>query len=234
MERYRIASLLVALVLPAAAQEPRARSAYPYIQTTGEATVSAKPDRAKLTVGVITQAASAQAAGSENAAKTDSMVAALHRALEKDAEIHTSGYSLSPNFRYPKDGGQPVLTGYTATNGVEIVTGDLANLGKLIDAATKAGANNVNGLEFLLKDEAPVRAQALAEAARKARANAEAIAAALGLKVVRVLAAEQGSPPQIVRPMFAMAARTNNAETPIAAGNIQVQATVTLTVQVGP
>jgi hypothetical protein len=95
------------------------------------------------------------------------MVAALRHALGSAAEIHTSGYSLTPNFTYPKNGGQSVLSGYTASNTVEITTDDLANVGKVIDAATQAGANNVRELEFLLRDEAPVRAQALREAAQK-------------------------------------------------------------------
>jgi uncharacterized protein YggE len=161
-------------------------------------------------------------------------VAALRRSLGASAEIRTSGYSLTPNFRYARDGGQPTLTGYTASNAVEIVTSDLANLGKVIDAGTQAGANNVRGLEFQLKDEAPVRAQALAEAARKARAGAEAMAAALGLKIVRVLSAEEGGEPQVVRPRLAMAMGAQNATTPIESGNIQVQASVTVTVEVAP
>ncbi len=161
------------------------------------------------------------------------MVAALRHALGSAAEIHTSGYSLTPNFTYPKNGGQSVLSGYAASNTVEITTDDLANVGKVIDAATQAGANNVRGLDFLLKDEAPARAQALREAAQKAHASAEAMAVALGLKVVRVLSAEEGEP-QAIRPaMRAMAANAAPA-TPIESGNIQVQATVTLTVEVAP
>jgi hypothetical protein len=104
----------------------------------------------------------------------------------------------------------------------------------VFDAGAAAGANNVRGLDFLLKDEAPVNAQALREAARKARASAEAVAAALGLKVVRVLSAEEGEP-QVIRPMRMMAmAPGASGATPIESGNIQIQSTVTLTVEVAP
>jgi uncharacterized protein len=78
-----------------------------------------------------------------------------------------------------------------------------------------------------------VRAQALSEASRKARAAAEAMAAALGLKVVRVLSAEEGGQPQVIRPM-AMAMKVAASPTPIESGNIQVQASVTVTVEVAP
>jgi uncharacterized protein YggE len=208
----RAALWTAALMLPAtfaAAQPPLDRTAHPYIRTTAEATVSAKPDRARLTIGVVTQAGAA-------------------------AEIRTSGYSLTPNFTNPRNGGPPVLSGYTASNTVEITTDDLANVGKVIDEGAAAGANNVRGLDFLLKDDAPVHAQALREAARKARASADSMAAALGLKVLRVLSAEEGEP-QVVRPMRMMAmAAGANTTTPIESGNIQIQATVTLTVEVAP
>ena len=181
----------------------------------------------------MTQAANAQNAASQNAAQTESVVTALRRSLGNTAEIRTSGYSLTPNFRYPKEG-QQTLSGYTASNTVEIVTNDLTNVGKVIDAGTQAGANNVRGLEFQLKDEAPVHAQALAEAARKARSSGEAMAAALGLKIVRVLAADEGGEPQVIRPMRAMAMNAAASPTPIESGNIQVQASVTLTLEVAP
>jgi len=233
---YLIIAMVAAAAARAEAQPAQDKTGHPYIRATGEATVSAKPDRAKLEIGVVTQAANAQnaaAQNAQNATQTESMVTALRHSLGQTAEIHTSGYSLTPNFRYSKDGGQPTLSGYTASNTVEIVTDDLAKVGKVIDAGTQAGANNVRGLEFQLKDEAPVRAQALTEAARKARAAAAAMAAALGLKVVRVLSAEEGGPPQVIRPM-AMAMKAAASPTPIESGNIPVQASVTVTLEVAP
>ena len=229
-----LAAAVVSTAVWAEAPPAPDKTGRPYIRATGEATVSAKPDRAKLDIGVVTQAANAQNAAAQNATQTESMVAALRKSLGAAAEIRTSGYSLTPNFRYAKDGGQPTLSGYTASNTVEIITNELANVGKVIDAGTQAGANNVRGLEFQLKDEAPVRAQALTEAARKARASGEAMAAALGLKVVRVLSAEEGGPPQVIRPMRAMAMKAEPSPTPIESGNIQVQASVTLTLEVAP
>jgi uncharacterized protein YggE len=223
--------ILAAAGRPATAQAPE-HGMPPHIRCTGEASVSAKPDRARLQIGVVTQAATAQAAAADNARQSEATIAALKHSLGENAAIRTSGYSLNPDFSYPKPGEKAVLTGYTASNTVEVTTDDLANAGKLIDAATQAGANNVQGIEFLLKDEEPVRQRALREAARKARAAADTMASALGLRVVRVLAVEEGSP-QVIRPARAMAMAAS-APTPVEAGNIQVQATVTLTVEVSP
>src|SRR5205807_1545823 len=70
------------------------------------------------------------------------------------------------------------------------VTGD----GTVTDSATQAGANHVQGIQFTLRDQDAVRAEALRQAATRARAEADVLAAALGLKVVRVLSVEENSP----------------------------------------
>ena len=217
-----------------AANAQETRDARPTIRASGEATVKVAPDQAQIDIGVVTQAATAQAAAQQNAQKLDTVIAALRRALDPAAEIKTVGYSLSPNYRYPTNGGQPTITGYTATNVVQVKTGDLKKIGDLIDVATKTGSNTIQSLRFTLKDEQVARAEALRQAALKARAKAEALAAALGLKVQRVLRVEEsGATPQ---PIFfernAAIAGKPDMQTPVESGTIDVQAVVTLTVEV--
>ena len=85
-------SLTLANRAPGQPQQPRLdQSGRSYIRTTGDATVSAKPDRARLTIGVTTQAATAQAAGGQNATQTDAMMAALRSTLGASADLRTSG-----------------------------------------------------------------------------------------------------------------------------------------------
>ncbi len=201
----------------------------PSIMATGEAVVYAKPDLAKIDIGVLTQAASAQAASAQNAAQLQTVLDKLRAVLGPKADIRTAGYSLTPNYQYPKPGGAPTVAGYSASNTVEITTEDLPGVGKLIDAATQAGATNVQQLQFTVKDEAPVRAEALRQASAQARVNAESMAAGLGLKLGKVLWLDQGTTPQVVRPMMQMA-RAGGAPTPVEEGKIEVRATVTLTI----
>ena len=113
---------------------------------------------------------------------------------------------------------------------------DLTRIGAVIDAATQSGANRVQGIQFTLRDQDAVRAQALREAAQRARAEADVLAAALGLKVVRVLTAEENSPRVVPVRMFsrAVTATTAAAPTPVEAGTLDVTADVTLTVEVSP
>ncbi|MEK7406952.1 MAG: SIMPL domain-containing protein [Acidobacteriota bacterium] len=219
------------------AQELAPKPPRPYVRATGEATVSVRPDQAQIDIGVVTEAATAQAAGAQNATRLEAVLAELRKALGAGAEIKSSGYSLNPNRRYPKDGGQPVIVGYTATNVVQVKTKDLAGVGKVIDLATQSGANAIHGLYFTLKDEQAARAKALGEATLKARSQAEAMAAALGLKILRVISIEQGEP-MMIRPLrempMARMAEAMAAPTPVEPGTIDVRATVTVTAELGP
>ena len=219
----------------ALAQEPVDRMARPAVRASAEAVLVVKPDQAQLDVGVVTQAPTAKAAADENARKVDLMLDALRKLLGQDADIKTISYALTPNYIYPREGGQPRISGYSASNIVQIKTSDLKQVGEIIDAAYQSGANSIHSLQFNLKNDEAVRAQALREAAAKAKAKTEAIASALGLRIIRVLFAEESGP--VVRPVYAameMAdAKAANVQTPVEPGTIEVRAIVTLTVEVG-
>jgi uncharacterized protein YggE len=222
--------------IPAAvAQDAADKPVRPTIRVSGESTVQAKPDQAEIEIGVVTQAPTGQAAATQNAQKQDAVLAEMRKVLGPRAEIKTISYSLSPNYRYPKEGGQPTISGYTASNVVQVKTPDLPQVGRIIDMATQSGANNVQALRFTLKDDQPVRNQALREAALQAKGKAEALAAALGVKIVRILQVEEGG--QAPRPMYAearqMLLKDQAASTPVEPGTLEVQASVSLTVEIG-
>jgi hypothetical protein len=225
---------LMALLTGAAwAQNSQERPLRPNIRVNGEATVSAQPDEAQIDIGVTSQAQTAQAAAADNATKLETTLRALRRALGANADIKTISYSVSPNYRYPREGGQPTISGYTATNIVHVKTGDLKQVGTLIDLATQSGANTIHSLRFTLKDDQTVRNRALAEAAGKARAKAEAIAAALGVKIVRLLQVEEGVGVGPRPQQYAMAeARMAGTPTPVEAGTVDITVNLVLTFEV--
>ncbi len=230
------ALFLVAVLSPfssAWAAESNETNSAPSIRTTGDAVVSAKPDQVHINIGLVTQAPTAEAAANQNAAQTTAIIAALRASGAGALQIQTSSYSLDPMYIYPKPGGKPEIQGYTARNTVEVTTGDLAGVGKLIDKATQAGANNIQQLQFSLKDEQAARTEALRVAVERAMAKAQAIASGLGLKVIRVLSVEEGTP-AMIRPMAMEAMRMQGApQTPVEPGSLDIRATVTLKVEVG-
>ena len=239
--------LLVAVALTVAtswamAQPPAGSPSAPppqpaTIQVTGQAKVSKAPDRVYIDIGVTTQAPESEAATAQNATRVAAVIAAVKRAAGSDVQLTTTQYSVSPNYRYPRDGGTPTITGYTASNVVQVRLDDLGRVGRVIDAATQAGSNNVQDIRFALRDEEMPRAEALREAAQNARRDAEALAGALDLRIVRVLAVGEQAPE--VRPLPLYAQRMSVAAapapaTPVEAGTIDVSATVALTVEVAP
>jgi uncharacterized protein len=209
------------------------------IQVTGQAQVSKTPDRVYIDIGVTTQAQKSEAAASENAARISAVIAAVKGAAGPGVELTTAQYSINPNYNYPRDGGTPTLVGYTVSNVVQVRLDDLRMIGKAIDGAAHAGSNNVQDIRFALRDEETPRREALREAAVNARQEADTLADALSLRVVRVLSVAEQSPAAI-RPlmMYAQAPQLARAEaapaTPVEHGTVALGATVTLTVEVAP
>jgi uncharacterized protein YggE len=235
MKRLLAVTFACAVLTPVVtrAQQPPVSS----IRVTGDAKVTAKPDRVQIDVGVSTRAAKSQDAAAQNARQVDAVLAAVRKATGPEAVLKTISYSLNPNYQYHPNGGEPTIEGYTALNVVQVTLDELSKIGAVIDAATNAGANHVQGIQFTLRDQDAVRAEALRQAATKARAEAEVLAGALGLKVVRVLTAEENSPRLVPVRVYAGAARAamnGAAATPVEAGTLDVTADVALTVEVAP
>ena len=228
-----IAGLILLLGSSAGAQQDRPRPRMPSITVTGEATISAEPNQAQIDIGVVTQARTAPEASKENAERLTRVLAEVKKRLGKDDEVKTSGYALTPTYRYPQ-GGKPEIVGYSASNTVRIKTTNLDIVGRLIDGAMQAGANNVNRLMFTLKDEQAAQLEALRAASAKAKTKAEAIAASLGLKIVKIASVTEGE--RVIQPIFrqALAARAEAAPapTPVEPGTVEIRSTVSMTVEV--
>lgn len=234
-----IPAIVIAMLLSVAtvdAQPATERPRPPSITVNGEATIAAEPDQAQIDIGVTTQARSAPDASRENAERLARVLAEVKKLLGKGDEVKTSGYGLNPQYHYPQ-GGKPEIVGYTANNIVRIKTAKLDEVGKLIDAAMQAGANNINRLMFTLKDEDAARLDALRQASAKAKTKAEAIAASLGLKVLRIASVTEGErsfqPIYRQAPMARGEALAAQAPTPVEPGTVDVRSTVTLTAEVG-
>ncbi len=232
-----LAAILITCVVLGAQTPPEPpHRPQPAIRASGEATVTAKPDRVIIDIAVVTEAPTAQAAAAQNATKLDAVLRTLKTAAGAAADIKTVSYSLDPSYRYPKPGSPPEIAGYTARNAVQVTTPELDSAGKIIDAATRAGANNIDRLQFTLKNDQTAQGEALREAAAKARASAEAMAAALGVRLGKVLLAEEsGGVQPLARPAFAMARMAESAmapPTPVSPGTIEVRASVTVTFEI--
>ena len=248
MKRFVLA-LLCAAALPSTAALAQQSPSVTIAPGNTLLTVSADgrsvrtPDLAVFTAGVTSQAKTAGAALSANAADMNRVVAALKKAGIADRDIQTSNLSLNPIYAPPiqRPDGQyeqqeQRIIGYNATNTVTVRQRKLSEFGRVIDTLVEAGANQVNGPSFQMDEPDAATDEARLEAMKKARARAELYAKAAGLRVVRILSiSESGGynpgPPVV----FArMAADSEAAPSPVAAGEIQLNANVTVMFELAP
>lgn len=202
------------------------------VSATAEA--SRTPDIATLSTGVVTQAADANAAMRDNAVQMDRMLAALRAAGIAPRDVQTSGINLNPQYRYAENQ-PPAIVGYQASNTVNVKVRELARLGKVLDALVAQGANQINGPSFGIDQPEAALEEARLAAVKKAQAQAQTYARALGLQVKRIVSISEGgaSLPRPVPMMRAMAADAGFKETAVAPGESTVSVSVEMVFELG-
>lgn len=205
---------------------------------------SRKPDLAVFTAGVASSGRTAGEALAANAADMNRVIAALKRAGVADKDIQTSNLNLNPVYadmsRQPADPLEqqvPRIVGYQVSNQVTVKQRDLGNFGRTIDTLVSAGANQVNGPMFQMDDPDAALDEARGKAMQRARARADLYARAAGLKVLRILTISESGGMQPPMPvMYARAAMADSAgaPTPVAAGEVSLQANVSVTFELTP
>src|SRR6476469_3332188 len=160
------------------------------ISARGE--VKRVPDIATISAGVMTQAADARTAMSDNAARMARVIAALRKAGGAERDLSTAQISLSPQYRYT-DNQSPVITGYQASNSVSVRFRDIANSGQILDALVAQGANQINGPALSIDKPEAALDEARLSAMAAARQRADLYARAAGLSVRRIVAISENA-----------------------------------------
>jgi len=230
----RLAALAVAALLPAvaAAQMP---SPYPppqppQVVTQARGEVITAPDRATLMFQIETRGLTASAAGQENARRQRILLDTLRKIGIPAAQIATSGYNVQPERKYDRDGAPPRIVGYVARNTVRVEVRDIAQTGRIIDAALAKETSTIGGLNFFHSAADSLRREALTIAIKKACLDARAMAIAAGGQLSDLLEVNNASFDD-PRPMMEMqmARRTSadaSSETPIEPGERSLSANV--------
>jgi len=224
--------LLVSFVIPSFAQRPE-NPPPPVLVVSGNAQILAAPDEATVRLGVVRQASAAQPAQDQANAVSQQILNAIGKAGVPAQQIQTSRLVLSPVYapRGPEARDAPRIVGYSASNVVTVRLEDLSLIGPVIDAGLKAGANQLEGVQFGLRNDLPSREQALRQAVNEARSKAQIMADALGVKLIDVLEVLEGG--ISVAPLNGTIGRLTVAAmdavpTPVSAGQLEVHANVTI------
>ena len=194
------------------------------ITTTATAFVSVRPDIAIVVLGVVNEDVSAAAAAASNAATTNAVINALRGFGVVATDIDTIGYTVTPVMDHRRT--PAVTVAYRVSNMIRVRHRNLADIGRLIDTALAAGANNVQNVTFAVENDAVPRREAVVRAVEEARAKAQVIADALGVRVGRPISVSEAS---VGIPMPRMMAEAAVSPTPIMPEDVDVSASVTVT-----
>lgn len=231
---------VLALAAPLWAQPPQVRTEEPIVpvlSVQGSGSSRVDPDEATVRLGVLAQAPTAQAAMQQVNQTANAILAAVRKLGVADKEIQTSELNLNPVYAQlsPERGGEPRISGYQASNVVSIRLTKMDAVGPVVDAGLAAGANRLDGVSFGLQNEEPARADALAQAAAAARAKAAALAKALNVRLAGIVEVVEGGV-TVFTPMRSarMAMESMAADTPVSAGQVGVDASLTLRYRIEP
>ncbi len=202
------------------------------ITVSAQGTLKVMPDVAYVTVGVTTQDADMQKAQDNNAQAMNAMFEALKSAGLTDDDMRTTQYNAYPIYDYSSD--TKKIVSYEVTNQVELTIKDIDRVGNIIDIAVNNGANMTNSISFGLLDEQSNYNEALKLAVDAAKAKADTLAQAGGVKIVGTLQImENSSGGQIFREYAEMAAEDMiSGATPISSSDLDIQASVTVTYEI--
>jgi hypothetical protein len=211
---------------PAAAQDDQRST----ISVVGDGRVQTQPDVAYVSLGVDATGSTFSEAQNTASAQMQSVINTLTGLGISSDDIRTSRLSASP-VTDPRN--NAVITGYRASNGVQVTVRDLDRVGAIVDAATSAGANRVDGVTFAVENVEAPKSQARAQAMQSARAKADQLAGLAGVHVVGIKSIQESdasATPVRFQPQAAVAAAPAAAPAPpVSPGTQEVQTEVQVT-----
>ena len=224
---YGLTIALAVSVLGASSAAGATAAAKGTITVSGSGIVNSVPNRADFTFGVSATAPTATAALAADSSQMRRLIDALKKRGIASKDIQTAQISLSPNMN---QAGNRVV-GYTASNSVTTRIRKLGDAGPVIDAAVRAGANQVSGPSLTSADQQALYRRALKAAIANARVKASTIASAAHLTVGSIRSISEATTNSFPQPLAE--AKAAAGSTPVQAGTIQTEADVTVTFNVG-
>ena len=244
--RNGILGALVALTLAAPhgaalAQEATSRPDQRLLSVTGEGVVRARPDMAVITLGMVSEAKTAQEALAANTATMSGVIEALRGRGIESRDLQTVNFSVSPVYTQPpynQDPNQaftPEIIGYSVRNELIVRIRALDTVGAVLDEIVTLGANSISGPTFTVADPSEIEDQARRAAMRDVTRRGELYAEAAGVSLGPIYRIEEGyaQPPQPMQ--YAAMARdvAQESAVPIEGGELEFSAQVSVSWIIG-
>lgn len=202
------------------------------ISVSGFAQRQVTPDTAHITVGVVTQSETVEAARAENARLVSQIVKRLTTYNIKEADVRTSSFQLHPVYSNITNQ-ERVIVGYTVENYLTVRVKDVSNIGNVIDATFNAGANRFNGVNFTISNAQEIQEELLKEAVNDGLRKAKIVAGMSSFSVGNLLNAtiNTDNHQQLARGLTMMEAQAMDSSdnSQIFTGSVLLSASVDLT-----
>ncbi len=240
-----IVVLLLVLGLSLSAWSAELPSDSSTLTVSGKGIVRIAPDTAIIRLAVETAGKSFGQVQQDN---TKAMTRVFDELLKMGIErerIQTASFDVTPRYaqrprprsQVPDEPQTPKIIGYTAQNSIRVEVRKLETVGKVVDGALHAGANHFSRINWVLREKNSVYLQALQKAANEAKNKAATLTQSLGVSVIRLMKVQEGGRQVYPQARALAGAQFSMAESakavPMAPGEIQVQATVTLVFEIG-
>ena len=201
------------------------------VSAVGDA--AAEPDMAVFSIGVETEGPSAAVALRNNSANMRATIDKLKELGIEERDIQTSNLIVNPQYDYDTAQNRPRLIGFLASNTVSAQLRDLDNIGAVLDESVQVGANKINSLSFAFAEPQPLYDEARREAIAKAKAQAELMSEAAGVRLGPILTIQDGhiSTPMPRTPMARMEVAFDQS-VPVERGESMVTAGVTIVYEI--
>lgn len=179
-----ISVLLTACGGVALAQTPQDEDSSPLrtLAVTGNGRAYLTPDIAHISIGVHTEDKDAAAAVASNNTQSKQVADALKSFNINPKDIQTTNFNIYPRQEYDNEG-KPQETTFVVDNTVYVTLRDIDQVGAVLDAAVKAGANSISGIQFDVEDKTLALSEARKAAVADAQLQAEELAQAAGVEL---------------------------------------------------
>jgi uncharacterized protein len=202
------------------------------ISLVGHGEVHATPDRAVITMGVASFAATAQEALATNTKSMNDLMGVLKAAGISSKDIMTNNFSVNARLDYGQNNGQPAkVVGYDVNNTVMVTLRKIETIGDVLDKAVTSGSNQINGISFGIENPEGALDEARKAAVKDAKRKADLYVGAAGVNLGNLISLSEGGGYQPPQPMMvqAKAMSSDAGNVPIAQGEQVIAIDVNVT-----
>ncbi|WP_299933500.1 SIMPL domain-containing protein [uncultured Pelagimonas sp.] len=226
----RVLSFAIALLLTS----PVLAETVPTITVSGEASVVTAPDMATLSLGATGRGKDPITAMNATSEILDAVIARLRDQGLEERDIQTSSLRLNRMARWDREKEVEVFQGFEASNMLSIRVRDLSQLSEVLGAVLQDGANSLSNLSWGVQDAQKLEDEARRRAIKDAIAKAALYADAAGVTVGAVQSIRDTAEPMVQSSMARSAPvmEAMAADVPVAAGEIEATARVTMVFEI--